>query len=960
MNKNFTLLKTEYIPEYFGKGTWLRHNKTGLEIFHVHTKRKTNMVAFNFRTPLNDDSGVAHVLEHSIFTENQIYPGTNIHSEFMKRSVSACNAMTGPFHTLFYGSSLVKKDFFNLVEFLGTLVFFPKLSEETFMQEGWHIEKNTEGNKFINGVVYNEMKDAHKFAYSGRERDKIIYGNGSLAYEAGGIYYEIPKLKSQDVKEFHKKNYVPANCLLFLSGNIPIEEEIDYIEEKICSRLPEKTKRSEICWKLETVGQTRSFDIGKPFVKSENCDIELNLIVTGQKQEDHHKFSYYMGLLCQTLEKKLVAPLYGIAAKSTKEGGAENHILTFTLFSVEPEKIEEAKKYMTEILEETLREGIPADVLATSCNEMDYYYESMLKDEMSADDMNRRSSHNWILFGDPFCRNIKNWQLIKKQLSEDPKECSAFLREKFMASRDRIFFVFVPEKEYLSVFEKKEQKILEKLCSDISDDEISGKLRKLHEFQGRTLTQAERNLIPHLSLEDVEDSEILEAPQISFVEGKYGPVPLVTFEAESENRSNVSLYFSMEGLSERECYDLRLDYSFLGDFGYGGMSNSETIDYFRNMHILCDMTFEPKLPVSKFRENGFAGKSFLSINGEFDNSRIDESLEAFWRNYYEPNFSDNEDMESLRKHMKEFYKEFGTYKGRLFAKMKLGSCLSAEEAFTDSVLGINQAEYFLEDRNLTAEQMIEKCSGVHQKVLGGNGFCFICASKEFMPVLKEKVAALVKKTGIRPLSDTKTAKAGWKEKQGKELFSVFSESDIGCALMAFKGSEYPSKEYAAENVLCVWMQNGELFERIRRKNGAYNVVSYVSNVVPYVYMSSSRDPQPKRSLEMMQACLEEIAGMEFTEEQVENMIIKAYGEFQTEVTEGEKGEKSLERLLMGLSPEFKSEFLKNTKALTAADIHAAAVRMHENSRSLKACIVSADESQLAGKIIWDERKDVIR
>ena len=50
------------------------------------------------------------------------------------------NAFTSPDKTTYPVGSQNEKDFLNLMDVYMDAVFFPKLTEETFAQEGWHFE----------------------------------------------------------------------------------------------------------------------------------------------------------------------------------------------------------------------------------------------------------------------------------------------------------------------------------------------------------------------------------------------------------------------------------------------------------------------------------------------------------------------------------------------------------------------------------------------------------------------------------------------------------------------------------------------------------------------------------------------------------------------------------------------------------------------------------------------------
>ena len=72
--KGFKVLDIVDVPDCAASGVYLLHQKTGMEVFHLLNDDEENLFAFAFRTPASDDTGVAHVLEHSVLCGSEKYP----------------------------------------------------------------------------------------------------------------------------------------------------------------------------------------------------------------------------------------------------------------------------------------------------------------------------------------------------------------------------------------------------------------------------------------------------------------------------------------------------------------------------------------------------------------------------------------------------------------------------------------------------------------------------------------------------------------------------------------------------------------------------------------------------------------------------------------------------------------------------------------------------------------------
>ena len=133
--RNFVVLQVEPLPELSAQGIWLRHQKTGMEIFHILNDDEENLFAFAFKTPPQNSTGVAHILEHSVLCGSKNYPLKDPFIRLANQSVKTfLNAMTFSDKTVYPAASISRVDYFNLMAVYGDAVFFPLLEEWTFSQ----------------------------------------------------------------------------------------------------------------------------------------------------------------------------------------------------------------------------------------------------------------------------------------------------------------------------------------------------------------------------------------------------------------------------------------------------------------------------------------------------------------------------------------------------------------------------------------------------------------------------------------------------------------------------------------------------------------------------------------------------------------------------------------------------------------------------------------------------------
>ena len=129
--KGFEIISVTEIPDFSSKGIYLRHKKTGLEVFHLLNDDKENLCSFCFRTPPESSNGVPHIMEHSVLCGSEKYPVKDPFIHLENQSLKTfLNALTGCDKTMYPIASVVEEDYFNLCSVYADSVFFPKLNKE--------------------------------------------------------------------------------------------------------------------------------------------------------------------------------------------------------------------------------------------------------------------------------------------------------------------------------------------------------------------------------------------------------------------------------------------------------------------------------------------------------------------------------------------------------------------------------------------------------------------------------------------------------------------------------------------------------------------------------------------------------------------------------------------------------------------------------------------------------------
>lgn len=228
------------LSELGGELVEMIHIKTGLKLAWIKRNEENKTFGIAFNTLPFDDTGVFHILEHSVLCGSKNYPVKEPFVELLKTSMNTfLNALTFPDKTFYPISSRNDKDFVNLMRVYLDAVFYPLIytKPEIFYQEGWHYELDDKENVSYKGVVFNEMKGVFASADELEEMalNRALFPDSPYRYVSGGDPASIPDLSYVQFIASHKKYYSPSNAYIFLDGSIDIENTLKIIDSEYLS-----------------------------------------------------------------------------------------------------------------------------------------------------------------------------------------------------------------------------------------------------------------------------------------------------------------------------------------------------------------------------------------------------------------------------------------------------------------------------------------------------------------------------------------------------------------------------------------------------------------------------------------------------------------------------------------------------------------------------------------------------
>lgn len=264
----FTVKSVTDLPEVKGRMVKMEYDKNGAELAWLDRDDENKTFAIGFRTLPNDDTGVAHIIEHSVLCGSAKYPIKKPFVELKKSSFATfLNAWTSADSTCYPVCSRNQKDFQNLIDVYMDAVLSPVCMRNPLVlkQEGWHYELDgADGELKRNGVVFSEMRGA--FASPERrlyhEICRILFPDTTYGYVSGGDPAAIPSLTFEKFKAFYDRFYHPSNARIFLDGTMQVEPVLAKISEYL-SAYERRTVNEPVQFqKPVTASRTLDYAIG--------------------------------------------------------------------------------------------------------------------------------------------------------------------------------------------------------------------------------------------------------------------------------------------------------------------------------------------------------------------------------------------------------------------------------------------------------------------------------------------------------------------------------------------------------------------------------------------------------------------------------------------------------------------------------------------------------------------------
>lgn len=844
----FRVTRVREIEDVKGTMVEMIHEKTKAQLIYLDRDECNKTFCIGFQTTPSDDTGVFHILEHSVLNGSRKYPVKEPFVDLLKSSLQTfLNAMTYPDKTIYPVSSRNEKDFLNLMDVYLDAVLHPAIynNKKIFEQEGWHYELRAEEDEMIyKGVVFNEMKGAFSSVDETimNAANRILFKDNCYKYVSGGDPEYITDLTYDQFIDTHKKYYHPGNSRIFLDGSM----NLDVVLAKIDSFLDEYEEKEN----------TIKVELQKPIPAS---DIVVEHPIAPNEDPSHKTNLAFAKILCDYTDiKKLLAwqTLTTVLSGSNEspltkaileEGLGEDvelgildevnqPILLLIVRNTDPDKKEAIEACLNKTISKMVEDGLRTSELVAILNQAEFRYRE--GSEPSGLIYATESYKSWMYGGDPamYLECGKFYEELRKEA--DSGYFENLLKEDLLNRESLNTILVLPSTTLGAKKEQAEKDRLAKIKENFSKEELVAVIdenKELDAWQASEDTEEQKATIPVLKLSDISPKPV----KFEGVEKEIAGVPVMVYEEEGSGIVYMNYYFAVNGITKDKLPMLSLFASLLGQLPtkkHSLLELKEAIRKDMGLLVVYPTAFAPKEDLTKCRPMICVTTSCLKQNVEIATNLV---LEILQETVFEESM-----ILPYAKQRFETGRQMMISSGHAVSMTRVKSHTASESLFADCTSGISfmqwlkkfianfdsEKEEFLFEASMYAEHIFTK-NRLVASYTGDESVAF----KAFVEKLNTEEFA----TGFvhYRLNDVKD--------EGLVIPSEVSYSATGFVL------PQDAKEVLGSSlVLSSLMTYGYLWNEVRVKGGAYGT-ALSCNAMGLMTGMSFRDPTPFRSLEIV-------------------------------------------------------------------------------------------------------------
>ena len=915
-NNGFELISTRPLEEINATLYEFSHPKSGASLIYLDREDDNKTFAIGFATPPKNDTGVFHIIEHSVLCGSKKYPLNDPFAELLKGSLNTfLNAITYEDRTIYPVSSRCERDFLNLVDVYMDAVLAPNMLSNPliFGQEGWHYEYDEESSELsLNGVVYNEMKGAYSSPdeLGGECLNRTLFEGTLYSCDSGGKPSAIPSLSYEEFKETYEKHYHPSNSKIFLDGRMDIDRVLSLID----SHLSRYDRREPVSLKGESTPRIAppveiSYEISENESEEGKTRVLYGYVFSDYTNDEANlTASILSDILCGSnasplkkaiLERGLAKDVAMYSQKSREQ------TLVIEIRDADEERLDELDSLINEIIRSTAECGIEKDKITSSLNSIEFRLRERDYGTLPTGIVFAMSVYGkWIYGAAPEDALLLNdtVEAVKAKINTDHFEKS--LLQMTVNNPHRAKVIMRPDKTLAERSAKEEKERLGKLLSSMTEEELS-KIKEEHKalrlWQQREPTEEEINSLPKLSLSDIPKE--FNRPTVSVSENN--DVKILKCPTKTDGIIYLSLFFDCSDISGEELLKL-------------SMLSAALVNFPTEERDALSLQNDIKANLGSLFASYAVGikdnitTPYLKIGGKALTSKSDDLVRLIGELLLKSRIDNHAEMGNIISQAKSHLEDILYSSGETVALSRLEASRSEAGAVAEYLSGYEaylllsklcKDEARIKDFTKSVSDLLEKLTDKRRLTVAITGDISDELVAKLISLFPDREEIIEKKN--TPLCA-----------ESEEFFLL--PTKVGYAVMGGKHQDV-CENLGILRVARSILSYEYLWNTVRVQSGAYGT-GFIPRRDGGLAFYSYRDPSPARSLEFYRQSADYLRALAENGEDITKFIIGAIGEYDTLITPRTAAVLSANDYLNGWGEEDEKKIRSQMLNMTAKDL----------------------------------------
>ena len=944
----------------------LLHPQSGARLLHFYTNDTRNWFSISPITPTLDDTGLQHILEHSVMAGSLNYPVKEVFFEIMKMSLAtydSTNAMNYVDHAFYYVSSDVKKDMFNLAEVYFDSVFHPLLTEETFKREGHHLEPvdpdQPTGDLKINGIVYNEVKNG----LSAPEACLYLAVNGGLlpdtcyARNSAGNSLVMPDLTYEQLRTYHQTYYHPQNSYFFFYGNIPTDDYLVFLADKLAALPKPETKgflhplRSEIShqpkWgSARTI--TDTYPIGADEPLTEKTYLMLSWIIGGTTDPEDVILCSILNLILfgnegAPLRKALINSKLGTDTLINFLGDLTGPNRTFCvgLVGSEADRVEAFTELVINTLTQIADAEIDKEKVEAAFQQIAYDYQEVTPNFPFQ--MMKRVVNTWIYEKEPtlFLKMGTHLSTVRQRWEQNPRIFNELIRERLLDNPHRLTTILTPDPNMQASFDANKDSRLKAIRSKLTDEQmrqIAADAAELERLSGQPNSPEDLAKLPQLQISDLPTNPQHIPTAIERVSGR----PLLRNDIFSNGVNYLVLNFDLQGLPQQLWQYLPRYTDAVSKLGTGKMNYEELAQ--RSAAATGGIGCFPDFSTHALDPNRPVWNMQFRLKAL--DEKMEDALGVLQDLVFDVNPRDKERLHNvLSQAVVEYQNLIHSYSGPSIANHHAARGLSPEAYLKETVFGLPQfrmSEMLLNHFDKSCEELTDSIEQIREFLLVQDRVtASFTGSDVAFDLLQGRFAEWIRDMRDEPITATQI---GFKTFRTPPREGLAAPIQIAHCTQMVPAPHYSHPDSGLLTIGSHILENDYMLPEIRFKGNAYGFNFSYNPFESLIHQGSSFDPHVARTLDVFAQTVDYVKQTEWTQTDIDRAIIAKSTDYQKTVRSSHASVDALTHYLAGQTREMFEEKYDQLQRATPKEVKRTLLQtLEENRDKASICVVASRE-----------------